>query len=381
MMELDELKREIAGSIRLKMNSDSLLEHVRKNLSRDPNLKPVIGAKGKGVIVMKELIEVEHPVLRKLVDYGNMSKKLNSETGSLISEIVGLLEFKDAQSLKRLMKLTVQFLESVKEVVVELMVSRVVESEGDLRPTMMPGSVGRGEVPNLYMPQESYGEGDRIKLALQFFKSIAVGKWVSVYFEGPFQDYLKHLVRRKFNRAYLEGEDIGASGWEMSEPFVTLLRLLLWVYGEIAAEKERDEILNMIRSSSGVVYFTPADEERHTAFSFPQLSRFVDLWLVSRDRREALEEMLNSLKRFCASSFMKGREAASKQIEVLHRYLNLLAISLLEGGDVPWEPLRRIVDLILGLSDRYRVTPDLHFVMRLGEMGGPGRAEEGGRGS
>ncbi|MEM4582168.1 MAG: hypothetical protein QW092_07400, partial [Candidatus Korarchaeum sp.] len=89
MMELDELKQEIASSIRLKMDSDSLLEHVRKNLSKNPNLKPVIGAKDKGVIVMKELIEVEHPVLRKLVDYGNMSKKLNSETGSLISEIVG----------------------------------------------------------------------------------------------------------------------------------------------------------------------------------------------------------------------------------------------------------------------------------------------------
>ncbi|MDK2384422.1 MAG: hypothetical protein QI199_06420, partial [Candidatus Korarchaeota archaeon] len=258
----------------------------------------------------------------------------------------------------------------VREIFVETMMRRIVEAEDDLRPTMMPGSVGRNEVPNLYMPTEVYGREDRIKLALQLSKSVAVGNWISVYFEGPFHEYLRHLVRRKLNKPYLEGSDIGASGWEMNEPLVTLLRLLLWVYGEIAGEKDRNEIIEMMKSSSGVVYFTPRNKERYTAFTFPQLNRFVDHWLRDEKRRKTLEEMLDSVKITSSLSFKRGREAAARQIEVLHRYLNLVAISLLERAEVPWEPLRRIVDVMIELAGRYDVPASFHFVMLLGESGG-----------
>ncbi len=364
------MRNEIAKSLHLKMDPGELLDYIRENLSKKPDLKPVVGGKGKGVIVMKDLMEVQHPVLKKLTDYGNMSKQLNRRAASLIEEMVNSIDAEDAEGLKRLMSLATEFLGRVREVFVETMIKRIVEAEEDLRPTMMPGSVGRSEVPNLYMPTEVYGRGDRIKLALQLSKSVAVGNWISVYFEGPFHEYLRHLVRRKLNKPYLEGSDIGASGWEMNEPLVTLLRLLIWVYGEIAGEKDRDEIIEMMKSSSGVVYFTPKNKERYTAFTFPQLNRFVDHWLRDEKRRKTLEEMLDSVKITSSLSFKRGREAAARQIEVLHRYLNLVAISLLERAEVPWEPLRRIVDVMIELAGRYDVPASFHFVMLLGESGG-----------
>ncbi len=346
------------------------MDYIRENLSKKPDLKPAVGGKGKGVIVMKDLMEVQHPVLKKLTDYGNLSKQLNRRAASVIEEIVNSLDARDAEGLKRLMSLATEFLERVKEIFVETMMRRIVEAEDDLRPTMMPGSVGRSEVPNLYVSREIYDRDDRVMLALQLSKSIAVGNWISVYFEGPFHDYLRHLIRRKLGKPYLDGSDIGASGWEMNEPMVTLLRLLLWVYGEIAGEKDRDQVIEMMKSSSGVVYFTPRDKERYTAFTFPQLNRFVDLWLRDEDRRRALEEMLDSIKMVSSISFRRGREAAARQIEVLHRYLNLLAVSLLERATVPWEPLRRMVDIMIELASRYDAPASFHFIMLLGEGGG-----------
>ena len=373
------MREELSKSLHLKMDPGELLDYIRRNLSKNPNLKPVVGGKGKGMVVMKDLMEVQHPVLKKLTDYGNMSRKLNRKAAHLLEEIVGLLDSEDPEELRRLMSLSTEFLDRVRQTFVEVMTGRIVEADEDLRPTMMPGSVGRGEVPNLYMPIEVYGREDRIKLALQLAKSVAIGNWISVYFEGPFHRYLRHLIRRKLGKPYLEGSDVGASGWEMNEPLVTLLRLLLWVYGEIAREKNRDEILEMMRSSSGVVYFTPRDKERYTAFTFPQLNRFVDHWLRNEGRRNTLEEMLDSVKSISSISFKRGRDAAARQIEVLYRYLNLVAISLLERATIPWEPLRRIVDVMIELASRYDAPASFHFVMLLGEDGGSRTASRGGQ--
>jgi len=376
----DELREEIGRSLHLKMDPSELLDYIRENLSKNPSLKPVVGAKGKAVIVMKDLMEVWHPVLKKLTDYGNLSKQLNRKAASLIEEMVDSLDARDAEGIKRLMLLATEFLEKVRETFVETMMRRILKVKDDLRPIMMPGSVGREEVPNLYMPTETYGRENRARLALQLLKSIAVGNWISVYFEGPFHDYLRHLISGKLGKPYLERSDIGASEWEMSEPLVALLRLLLWVYSEIveAEEAGEDKIIEIMRSSSGVVYFTPRDRERYTAFTFPQLERFVDHWLRDEERRKALEEMLDSIKRVSLSSFKEGKEAAARHIEVLYRYLNLVAISLLERAAIPWEPLRRIVDVMIELAGKYDVPPSFHFVMLL-EEGVPGLAKRCGQ--
>ncbi len=372
-MSVESLREEIKNSLRIKMKPPELIDYIERNLSKNPNLKPIVGGKGKGVIIMKDLIEVKHPVIKKLADYGNMSKKLNSETSELLEGIVDLINAKGSESkdLRRLISLAKEFLDKVEEVSIESILNKTMEAENDLRPTMMPGSVGRDEIPNLYMPTEEYEKEDRMKLALQLSKSIAVGNWISVYFEGPFHSFLKQLIRSKFDRPYLESDDIGASGWEMSEPFVTLLRLILWVYGETAGEKKkkknREEIIEMMKSSSGIVYFTPRDRERYTAFSFPQLNRFVDEWLLKEGKRKALENMLDSIKITSSVAYKKGRDAAAKQIELIYRYLNLLAISLLERASILWEPLRKMVDVIIDLAGRYDVPVDFYFIMMLGE--------------
>jgi len=364
-MSEESLREEISNWLEIRMRSPELLDHIKSSISKKPDLKPVIGE--KGVVKIRDLLEIKHPILRKLADPGNMSRVISGETSRLIEEILDLIDSEDLEALRRLESLSEEFLRRLRDISIDFILKKTLEAENDLRPTMIPGSVGRDEVPNLYMPTESYGRDDRVRLALQLSRSVAVGDSVSIYFDGPFHGYLRQRIRGRFSRPYLEHGDIGASRWEMEEPFVALLRILLWIYGEIAGEKNRDEVIEMMKSSSGVIYFVPADGERRTAFFFPQLSVFVDAWLLREDRRKALEDMLNSIKLASSSVSKKKSDAASKQIELIYHYLNLLAISLLERASIPWEPLRRIVDIILDLAYRYDAPASLHFIMLLDE--------------
>lgn len=361
----ERLREEIKRSIGLKMSRDEFISYVRKNVLRNPSLKPVIGAKGKGVVVMKDILEVVHPVLKKLVDYGNMSRKINRETSDLLAEISRLVTSDDPAELVRLNEVAQDFLDRVEEVAIGYIATKVLESGDDLRPTMMPGSVGRGEAPNLYLAGENYREEDRGVLALQLASSVAIGKSVSVYFEGDFHDYLRELVRAKFDRPYLEAGDVRASGWEVGEPFVALLRLLLWVYEEISGEDgdRSEELVEMMRSSSGTVYFTPGmDREKFTAFSFPQLDAFVVRWLKEGERRRAVRSMLDSVKLTCSMAYRRGREAAGGQIQLIHQHLNLVASTLIGRAVIMWEPLRKIVDGLIELAARHEVPVNLYFV-------------------
>ncbi len=364
------LGEKVSEMIEIKKKAPELLDYIRENLNKNQKLEPVIGKKGKGVIVLKDLIEVKHPILNKLVDYGNMSRKLNNELGDLIKKMVDQINTKERADLKMLVSLAEEFLKKVRELSVEFILRGMLETENDLRPLMMPGSVGRTEIPNLYMPMERYSEKDRIKLALQLLESVAIGNYISVHFEGRFQEYLEQLIRSKFDRMYLEGKDIKAVGWEMDKPFVILLRLILWVYSQIAEKGDREEIIEMMKSSSGVIYFTPGDKERYTAFFFPQLNRFVDTWLLRKNRRNALEEMLNSLKVTSSAAYEKEKDVIKNQIELIYSYLNLLAISLIERASILWEPLRKVVDLVIDLAGRYDVPANFHFIKMLGEAYG-----------
>ncbi len=379
-MSVESLREEIENWLEIKMKPPELIDHIRKNLSKKPNLEPVVGKKGKGVIVMGDLIGVKHPVLKKLADPGNMSKRINREASDLIEGMVDLIDARKGEDLRKLESLAREFLDKAREISIDFILNKTIEAENDLRPTMMPGSVGRDEIPNLYMPTEEYKRDERVKLALQLCRSVAVGNWISIYFEGPFHNYLKQLIRSKFNRPYLESEDIGASSWEMNEPFVTLLRMILWAYGEISEEREGDEIIEMMKSSSGIIYFTPKSKERYTAFSFPQLNRFVDSWLQRKDRRKILESMLDSVKLTSSVAYGRRRDAAAKQVELIYRYFNLLATSLIERASIPWEPLRKMVDAIIDLAGagRYNVPVNLYFVMMLGETDELGSPQESG---
>lgn len=373
----EELEKEVSNLIEIKMNVPDLLDQVKKKIQAGSKPKAAIGKKDKkkdkeALFELEELIEIKHPVLgkrgkRSLIDYGNLIQRIEKRCRGIAMEILNLIS-SDPEGYKRQISLAEEFLEKVREASIKFIVEKVMSAKNDLRPIMMPGSVARDESPNLYMQDEEYGAEERLILALRLVKSVAVGNWISVYFEGPFHDYLRELVRGKLNKPHLDANDIEAVGWEMGEPFVTLLRLLLWIYGEISNQSSREEVLEMMKSSSGVIYFTPDDsEERYTAYTFPQLNRFVDSWLVNESRRKALIRMLDSVKVTCSVAYKRNRDVAEKFIGLIYRNLDLIASSLIERAIVLWEPLRRVVDLMLDLSDKLEAPADFHFVMLLGE--------------
>ena len=368
--EREEIRKVISDLMVLKMDPAELLEYLERRVKENPDLPPKLGGKDKGILVMKEILEVDHPVLKKLTDYGNISKYVNSKISDELRDLVSLL---GSSSPKEKMESSEKSLRSLKEAVIEDIEDKVFEESPGLRPMMMPGTVTLDEIPNLYYGSESYKPSEKAILALSLLKSIGIGNSISVFFEGSFHSYLKMKVHEKLGRKHLDGDDIKASKWETSQPFLTLTRLLIWIYSQITEEanqkEKKEEVIQMMRESSGVIYFTPGKvKENYTVLVFPQLSRFVDTWLEDNRKRETLKRMLDSTKEISALAYKRSRKAAQPQMEIMYNYLEIVARSLLELSNVEWEPLRRVVDLMVEVAAKYDIAPDFYFVRELSRI-------------
>jgi len=353
----EELREELNKLISLRINNAlNLVEDLRERIQKREDSKEKVQVLfGKeGIYEPRDLLEVQHPVLRRggFFDWGNLTRKLNKELRDL-SIVDAVLSGNNELALK----LADDLLTKVKQAALDMLLEKAEEGD-DIRPMMMPGSVGRSEIPNLYIGEEEYSETDRMRLALQLVKSIGVGNSASVYFEGDFQEDLKDLIRKKFDKNYIEASDLKASNREMEQPFVMLMRLLIWIYEQLI-EEDRAKI-EELKSSSGIIYFVPKDRERYNAFYFPQLNRFVGMWLQDDSKREVLKSMLNSIARLT-----RQREVDKNSLELIYNNLNLLAYSLIETSSVEWEPLRRIVDSLIDIFDKLDLRVDLSFIRKL----------------
>jgi len=190
-----------------------------------------------------------------------------------------------------------------------------------------------------------------------------VGQNISIFFEGDFHDYLKSLLRRKLDKTMLSSEDINSSRWELSQPYVTLARLLVWLRNQLWEDILRDNAVELMKASSGIIYFGSSVQ------IFPQLNRFVEIWLEKERNKTILESMLDSIKKFSDNSHRIGKKAVEGEIELLYDKLNFLMMRLIEGS-LEWESLRRILDSMLDIAERLRkqgndVRFSLHFISQL----------------
>lgn len=354
MKEVDELKEEMRDLITLKVGPEELADIVSEAVKE--GVPPKVGGKGKGLFSLKDVMSVDHPILAKVMDYGNLTKKVNDLLGDELSRLVDSVKGDPLT----LLKTAKEFLDRIVEVVVDLTVERTLERGDDLRPTIVPGTVSRNEVENLYLYGESYTLLDKARLALNLVRSIGVGRSMAFYFEGPFQRYLK-LKLAELGKKGLEAEDLNASRWELQQPFVTLVRLLIWIHDNFGDK----EVVEMLKGSSGIIYFTPKEKERHNMFTFPQLNAFVSRWLEDPDRKRGLKELWNSLASLANAAYARGKGRARDDIKLIYSELEILARGLVDRGILLWEPLRGIVDQYLELCSRFDLRPSLHFVMTL----------------
>ena len=373
----EKLREEMRRIVRGK-NPEELLSTIKERAS-DPGVKiefgkgkpPAIGddenrRKEKKLLAIRDVIEVTHPIIDALLDYGNITRYLNSnsEIRDILEQIVMLKDASDRSSLESLMHLVNKLIDDVRDVVIDYTLEkRVLEASGDLRPIVMPASEGRNEIPNIYLRDESYDEEDRVMLAHKFLSSIPVGRSISIFFEGDFHEYLRSLLRRKLDKVSLSSEDIGSSRWELSQPYVTLARLLVWLRDNLWEDMLRDNVIELMKASSGVIYFGSSVQV------FPQLSKFVEIWLEKEKNKIILKEMLDSIRNFSNKSHDIGRKAVEGEIELLYDKLNYLTMRLIEGS-LEWESLRRVVDSMLDIVETLRkqgqeVKANLRFVSRL----------------
>jgi len=294
--------------------------------------------KEKPILCMKEILSINHPVLKKLVDYGNASNYLNDEsTGipQMATELYG-----DPNSDKAL-TVAQNLREIIRSKFAEYVASKLTQSEKGIRPAMMPGSVSRDEAVNLYYGDESYSADDTVQLALTLLKSIAVGPSVSVYFEDGFGDFINEISKH----GGFDMEEIGATRFESSYPFVTLVHLLIFVYEN--AGKDRNEVEQLMLQTSGILYLTPGKEhDKYMTFAVPSLRAFLHGWLVDEKKRKSLEKMFSVANVIAKISFAKSREVRG-DLDKMYNYLEIIATHLIDDGSIPWQPLRQLIDSLI----------------------------------
>jgi hypothetical protein len=372
----ERLREEMERIIRVK-SPEEVLEAIRGKALK-PKVKRGFGK--EGLLEIKDMIKITHPFINnyknELLDIGNATKDLNSnkELRELLEQIIRLKDVSDRNSLETLMHLLNELIDKVKNSLMDFVINKkILGNNSDLRPIMIPASSGRDEIINIYLVNENYNEEDRISLAYKLLSSIPVGQNISIFFEGDFHDYLKSLLRRKLGKTMLSSEDINSSRWELSQPYVTLARLLVWLRNQLWEDILRDNAVELMKASSGIIYFGSSVQ------IFPQLSRFVEIWLEKERNKTILESMLDSIKKFSDNSYRIGKKAVEGEIELLYDKLNFLMMRLIEGS-LEWESLRRILDSMLDMAERLRkqgndVRFSLHFISQLLEADTRGSSE------
>jgi len=269
------------------------------------------------------------------------------------------------------MNLLSELIYKIRDNLIDFIINKkILASSNDLRPIIVPASSGRDEILNIYLANESYDEEDRVLLAHKLLSSISVGRDISIFFEGDFHEYLEDLLRRKLGKTELSSDDIKSSEWELSQPYVTLTRLLVWLRNNLWEDMLRDNIVELMKTSSGIIYFSSSNFG-FSVHIFPQLSKFVEIWLEKEKNKTILERMLDSIKNFSIKSSKADKRAVEKKIELLYDRLNFLTMRLIEGS-LEWETLRKIVDSMLDITETLRkqgheVEANLSFVSKLME--------------
>jgi hypothetical protein len=87
---------------------------------------------------------------------------------------------------------------------------------------------------------------------------------------------------------------------------------------------------------------------------------FIDKWIINKEARYELKAFRNEIVRFVVNARKAARrkgkmEEADKSIELLMNYYEMLIQSLIVNGSVDFYALRRLIDLIIEISNKYDV--------------------------
>jgi hypothetical protein len=328
--------------------------------------------------IKNEVIECNHPILRKVINWGGLKRKGRPLEETIYDLLVKEDKELGAEEFRRLSEKLGEFREEALGYVEERM--RGVEGR-DLKPEHAPGSVSRTEAGNLYFG-EGYNEQTLVQLATQLSDSTCIGQNFGVYFSNSeLRDDLKRELISSFGKEHITSPgDLHKlfiePQLESDKPYLLLLKLLLWLYRRYLEEPEATRkgslrrMCQLLRETDGVLYFTPGLERMKWAtIPLPRLDIFFSRWLDADERRRSLQEMSHGLYHFIGdvrrAVTKKAEPAVQNKFELLVTYYDMFCAQLLRSGTIPDEVLRRIVDIVMELSDQCGVSINLSFVKGL----------------
>lgn len=314
----------------------------------------------------------EHPILRKGVDWGGVGREIKRKgTYKKVIKVLEEIRQKKSASVTQTFELR-RLLKDLRYQIIDFVTTRAGETKKGLRHFHAPGSVTYVEARNTYFGEE-YTAEILYGMALRLAASVCLGEQVGVYFEGA-QKELEQFSQQRFGSKWaIPPREIGISKYEMTKPYLTLMKFLLWLWCQIPIEKESphkellQNLIQQIKQSSAVLYFTPgADKVRWRMITVPRLDFFTMRWLESEERRKEIEQLMEGLTRLVNHVSQKVQEKkAENTIELLMTNYEVLSRRLFEFGTSEYYALRNIVNLTIELSVRYDIPETLTYMKGL----------------
>jgi hypothetical protein len=363
----------MALDIRDFVNREFRFKQAREILDRLESLKQKVEDSEKiWSKIQKELRECTHPVVKKLIDFGQIGRK---ESSGKLKQVIGECLSKNSFTGEDIRRVQ-DAIDEYKQGLIQGIQKQVSGTTCDIRPIHIPGSVSCGEARNLYFG--FYQTDVLLELGKHTLNSICIGPNIAVYF---FDDELMGLLRffasRKFGEHHILKREnlmrIKISLLEENQPYIVLTKFILWMsefLDQVIEEEERnlcEKILRLLRQTEGVIYVTPGNEKvKYTTLQLPNLDFFFSHWIEKKERRMVLLEARNSLFDFLLE--LTRVEKESKRVEVIVSAYENLCENLLKRACVAYESLNKIVCHVLELSAQHNIPVSLTFVSRLTEL-------------
>ena len=323
---------------------------------------------------------ITHPLLRKVVDLGNLKRSITSNDSykHLNDRLLDIIH-RGKPEITDISEIQVVIAELI-DTALNFIIKQACKAEDGLRNIHAPGSVAKTEALNLYFPGEKYTDEELSELALRLSSSIAIGENLGLFSENSkLMKELKQLSSQYFGKPYKidKLKDLDISVYESNYPFATLFGFLLWLAMKrdrtIGNERELlNSIINELKKSSVILYFIPGGErEKWKTISIPNLDAFVNNWILDRNNRDSIQgfrKVINSII-IGVGKASKGRAKLSNLMLVLMNYYESLCQRLIYYGDLDLYAMRRILDIIMEISAELDLRPDLHYISRIIEPG------------
>ena len=358
--QYDEVRKAIHEIIKNKTyekSKDIVTDFLKQiNFSKKLSSHPVFA----NLISQGKIATLYNVVLKKPVEYTLLREKITEITKKSIED----------PDTENMINEIMQLLRKLRKSVIDYFLEMVGEEEMGLRHLHAPGSVARKEGRNLYFG-EKYNQEVLYKLASRICDSIALGDNMGIYSENEnLMLILKQMVLKWFNFSYKieasEDEKAVLNKNEANYPYATLLAFILWLVdaaeGEANDQKELlHSLIESIKSSPIQIIFVPRKKpEKWTTINLPRLDMFIDKWIINKEARYELKAFRNEIVRFVVNARKAARrkgkmEEADKSIELLMNYYEMLIQSLIVNGSVDFYALRRLIDLIIEISNKYDV--------------------------